>query len=74
MGVPLIVPVVVEKLNPAGKLGLIENTKGDTPALPVTGVKGVIASPTVSVRLAIARFTISAGGASTVRLNVLELL
>ena len=74
VGVPVICPVVVLKLSPAGRLGDTANVRVPNPPVAVTGVNGVAAVFCVRVVDATACVVTSAGNASTVRLNVLELV
>jgi hypothetical protein len=74
VGVPVICPVVVLKLRPAGKAGDTANVFVPKPPEAVTGVNGVAAVFCVSVVDATACVVVSAGSASTVRLNVLALV
>jgi hypothetical protein len=74
VGVPVICPVDVLKLSPAGKTGDTANVRLPNPPAAVTGVNGVAAVFCVSVVDATACVVVRAGNASTVRLNVLALV
>ena len=60
--VPLIRPVVVLKLNPLGREGLILNVYGGYPYAAVTGVNSVIARYCIRLLVAIAIVVVNAGG------------
>jgi hypothetical protein len=74
VGVPVTCPKDALKFNPAGRFGDTANVRVPNPPVDVTGVKGVAAVFWVSVVDATACVVTSAGNASTVRLNVLELV
>ena len=74
VGVPVTCPEDALKFNPAGRVGDTVNVRVPNPPVAVTGVKGVAAVFWVSVVDATAWVVTSAGNASTVRLNVLELV
>jgi len=69
-GVPEIVPVVVSKLKPAGKIGVIEYCSGAPPPPPLTGLK-FVERPTV--RVAVAESCVVLRGPLILRVNT-ELL
>ena len=62
LAVPLIAPLVVFRLRPVGKPGLMAQAKGAVPPLAVTGVNGVAATFFTNVVLATACVTVSTGG------------
>jgi hypothetical protein len=59
VGVPVIAPVDVLKLNPAGRVGEMEKARGAVPPDPVTGINDVAAVAAVRVVLAIAWVAVS---------------
>jgi hypothetical protein len=61
VGVPVIWPVVVESVSPAGSVGETAKDKVPKPPDAVTGVTGVMAVPTVTVVVATACVVISVG-------------
>ena len=61
VGVPVIAPVVLLKVYPAGKLGLIEYVKGVTPPVAVTGVNAIAATFLVNVLLLTACVVVMTG-------------
>jgi hypothetical protein len=69
-----MLPVPVFKDSPEGRLGATENVYGVSPPDAVTGVTGEIATLIVAVTVATLRVVNRAGGADTVRLNVLLLV
>ena len=72
VGVPVIDPVLVFRVNPLGSAGLIAKVRVPTPPDPVTGVKAEAANNLVRDVDATAKLLTSvACPASTVRLNVL---
>lgn len=74
VAVPVILPVVELNISPAGRLGAIENVYGVSPPVAVTGITADNTTSMVAVTVAALRVVNRAGGADTVRLNVLVLV
>jgi subtilase family serine protease len=74
VAVPVMLPVPAFKDSPNGRLGDTENVYGVNPPVAVTGVTADNTTSMVAVTVAVLKVVNSAGGADTVRLNVLLLV
>ena len=70
VGLPVMNPVVVLNVNPAGNTGSMLYVKVPPPPVAVTGANGVVTIPTFNVVEGTASVVTMAGGDCTVRLNV----
>ena len=73
VAVPEIEPLVVLRVNPAGRAGATAQDNAPVPPVAVTGVNAVIATPLVNVRVGTAK-TVTTGTALTDRLKDLLLV
>ena len=71
MATPLILPLLLLKLSPLGKLGLIAKLIDPNPPDAVTGIILIVSLTLLNVADAITKVVISGGGSFTVILNVL---